>query len=405
MALHFLPTLPSQLNVIALFGIILLLGLMGGELARHVRFLPRISGYIVIGFLLGPGGLNIVGTPVLIITRLFVDISLGIILFDLGRQLDFTWLRHDKGLLPMAIAESSLTCIGIFIVIYYFVGLAWLPSALAASFAMATSPAVVLMVAHDLSAEGPVTRRAFVLTSLNNFFALVTFTILLPMTKLTFIHASTIWLHAGYLLLGSLIVGITMFVLIRIMAGLIGKQKENQFILFIGALIFTIGIAQILNIPTALTLFIFGVATRNLDRKHLLIEIDFGWSARLFFIILFVVTGIHLRLEGLRFAATAVVIFILVRTLAKSLGIWLFGNTSRLTKKQMVSISLALTPMAGLAISMSNVLDDFNPDLNRQIATIIAAVVAILEILGPIATQFAFIWTKEATPDRPRQGV
>jgi hypothetical protein len=51
--------------------------------------------------------------------------------------------------------------------------------------------------------------------------------------------------------------------------------------------------------------------------------------------------------------------------------------------------------MAGLAISMSNVLEDFNPDINRQISTIIAAVVAILEILGPIGTQFALIKSKE----------
>ena len=120
-------------------------------------------------------------------------------------------------------------------------------------------------------------------------------------------------------------------------------------------------------------------------------EVDFGWSARLFFILLFVVTGVYLRLDGLYYAAIAVLIFIVVRSLAKTIGISLFAKASRLTKKQMVAVSLALTPMAGLAISMSNVLNDFNPDLNRQIATMMASIVAILEIIGPIATQFAFI--------------
>lgn len=402
--MNFLPSFPLQLNVIALFGITLLLGLIGGELVKRIRFLPRISGYIAIGFLLGPGGLNIVNQSVLVTARLFVDISLGIILFDLGRQLDFTWLRHDRGLFPMAIAESGITFISIFTMVYLFVGLPWLPSMLAASFAMATSPAVVMMVAHDLSSEGPVTRRTLILTSLNNFFALVIFTFLLPMTQSIPTKNLTLWMHSTYLIIGSLVLGITIFVLIRIMAIFIGKQKQNQFVLFIGALIFTIGIAQILHIPTALTLFILGVSTRNIDRKHMLMEIDFGWSARLFFILLFVVTGIHLRLEGLRIAAMAVIIFILVRGVAKTLGIWLFSSASRLTKKQILSVSLALTPMAGLAISMSNVLEDFNPDLNRQIATIIASVVAILEILGPIATQFAFIWTREAIPNHALHG-
>lgn len=404
MSLHFIPKFPLSLTAIVLFGLTLLLGLMGGELAKRMRFLPRISGYIAIGFLLGPGGFNIVTPSILITTRMFVDISLGIILFELGRQLDFTWLKYDTGLLPMAIAESGITFLSVFIFLYFFINLSPLPSALAATFAMATSPAVVMMVANDLASEGPVTRRTLVLTNLNNFFALTIFSFLLPMTQKSS-DMTTFWMHSSYILLGSLVLGVLMFYLIRLIASFIKKQKENQFILFIGTVLLTIGLAQIFKLPTALTLFILGVATRNLDRKHKLMEVDFGWSARLFFIILFVVTGAHLRFEGFKLIALTAIIFILARGFSKTLGIWLFKNASRLTKKQVLSISLALTPMAGLAISMSNVLDDFNPDLNRQIAMIIALVVAILEILGPIATQFAFIWTKEATPSRNQFGA
>jgi Kef-type K+ transport system membrane component KefB len=396
--MNFLPSFPLQFNVISLFGITLLLGLIGGELARRIPLLPRISGYIAIGFLLGPGGLNIISHSVLLNTRLFVDISLGIILFDLGRQLDLTWLRHDRGLFFMAITESTLTFIAILFLAHLFIKLPWLSSALAACFAMATSPAVIMMVAHDLSAKGPVTRRTFILTSLNNFFALITFTLLLPLTQSHSFRSTDFWLYASYLLFGSLILGAGMYFLTEKIAHFLGKQKQNQFVLFIGALIFTIGIAQLVNLPTALVLFIMGVATRNLDKKHRLMEVDFGWSARLFLILLFVVTGTYLKLEGLKSATLAVLVFILVRGLAKTIGIGLFSKMSRITRKQLLSISLALTPMAGLAISMSNVLDDFSPDLNRQIAPIIASVVAILEIFGPIATQAAFIWSKESTP-------
>lgn len=396
----YLPLFPLKLNTFTLFGLALLLGLVGGEIARRIRFLPKISGYIIIGFLLGPDALNIMSPQVLASARLFVDISLGLILFDLGRHLDFSWLRHDRGLLLTSLAESGLTFIFIFMLAYYFIGLAWLPSALAASFAMATSPAVVMMVANDLHAEGPVTRRTLALTSLNNLFALTLFTTLLPMTQTTSLKSASIWIHSSYLLFGSILLALLMFLFTRIFAALIGKQKQSQFVLFIGTLVFTIGIANTFNLPTAISLFFLGIATRNLDRKHALMEIDLGSSAQLFFILLFVVTGTYLRLEGLRTAAIAVITFILVRTIAKSLGIWLFSGKSRLTTRQVLAISLALTPMAGLAISMSNVLEDFNPDLNRQISAIIAAAVAILEILGPIATQVAFIKSKETISDR-----
>src|SRR3990167_6341433 len=221
--MSFFPQFPIHLNVISLFGLTLLFGLLGGELARRIRFLPRISGYIALGFLLGPGGFKLISVPALMSDRIFIDIPLGLILFDLGRQLDFTWLRHDRGLLLSSLAESSLTFIAIFLLLYFFANLPILPSALAASFAIATSPAVVMMVAHDLSSEGPVTRRSLMLTSLNNFFALTTFTFLAAQSS--HLKATRLWLHAGYLLLGSLILGLAMFVIILFIANFIGKKK------------------------------------------------------------------------------------------------------------------------------------------------------------------------------------
>lgn len=398
--MYFLPSFPFELNTITLFGITLLLGLIGGQLARRVRYLPQISGYIAIGFMLGPAGFNVINYSLLTTTRIFVDISLGLILFDIGRHLDFTWLRYDRGLLPTALAESGLTFLLVFLVCRLLIGLGWLPSALAASFAMASSPAVMLMVTHDLASEGPITRRVLMLTSINNFFALLVFTLLLPFTRLASLHSLEYWEQCGYHIIGSLVISVAVFMLARLMAMIIGKSKESQFVLFIGVLIFTIGMTQSLKLPTALSLFFLGVATRNLDFKHALMEIEFGWSTRLFFILLFVVTGMHLRLDGLKMVPLGVIAFILVRGLAKYVGIMLFAKKSQITKQQIIAISLALTPMAGLAISMSYVLNDFNPDINRKISAIIAAVVAILEIFGPIATQLAFIWTKETSTDR-----
>src|SRR3990167_4059714 len=118
--MHFLPEFPLRLNPVALFGLTLLLGLIGGEIARRSRILPTISGYIAVGFLVGPGGFNIVTPLLLANARIFVDVSLGLVLFDLGRNLDFTWLRHDRGLLPMALAESTFTFLFIVIVFYLF---------------------------------------------------------------------------------------------------------------------------------------------------------------------------------------------------------------------------------------------------------------------------------------------
>lgn len=51
--------------------------------------------------------------------------------------------------------------------------------------------------------------------------------------------------------------------------------------------------------------------------------------------------------------------------------------------------------MAGVAIGMSNILIDFNPDFGHRLLLIITGVVAVLHIFGPIATQLAFIKSDE----------
>lgn len=388
----FIHDLHLYINSASLFGLTLLLGLICGEIATRCYFLPRISGYIFVGFLAGPNAFNIMSPSLLSNTRFFIDISLGLILFGVGKHLDFRWLRNDRSLLSMATSEALLTFLFVFILFYIF-HFPWLQAALAATIAMATSPAVVMSVANDLQSKGPVTRRTFILTSLNNLIALVFFIILLPLTQSNI----SIYLigKVTYCLLGSIFLGISIFILALITAYFVGKRKENHFVLFIGCIMLGIGLANILNFSIMLTLFTFGVAVRNFNYKYLLMEIDFGWLGKLSFILLFVITGIHLQIKGLWEATLIVVGFLLIRSVAKSLGIWLFAKSSQLTKQQTWSLCFALTPMAGLAVGMSNIIFDINPKFSIELMTIIATSIAVLNILGPIAVQIAFINSKE----------
>lgn len=401
--MNFLPHFPLHITPIALFGVTLLLGLIGGELASRSKILPRISGYIFVGYLVGHGGFDIVNPGVFVNARIFVDISLGLILFDLGRHLDFTWLRHDPGLLRMSITESTLTFVTVFMTLI-FCKLSFLGAALAATIAIATSPAEVMMVAHDLSAEGPVTRRTLILTSLNNLFAITLFSLLLPFTQEN--HTFLIRIaHTFYILFGSVLLGILIFLITLGIAKLIGKRKANQFVLFAGTVVLAIGLARILHFSSLLTLFVLGVLARNLDLKHLLTEVDFGWIARLFFILLFVITGAQLQIIGLWQAPLAIIAFLLIRSLAKTGGIWIYAKRCRLTKIQTWAISFALTPMAALAIGMSETLRIFNQTLGAQLLVVITAAVTILNIVGPIATQLAFIKTGEAGVEELERGL
>src|SRR5688572_21987367 len=107
--LEFLPDLPLPAGPLALFGMLLLAGVLAGELTKRVVKLPRITGYVLIGLALGASGINVLDTQMLGYTRIFLDVGLAMVLFELGRRLDLSWLRRDRWLSVMALTESVLS--------------------------------------------------------------------------------------------------------------------------------------------------------------------------------------------------------------------------------------------------------------------------------------------------------
>src|SRR5205814_5045963 len=230
----FLPTWPPAANSFMLFGLLLLAGLIGGRIASRTRVLPSITGYIAIGFVLGPGVLGLLNEEALRETRIFADISLGLVVFELGRRLDLRWARHDRWLLPSGLAESLLSFCAMFALLRYF-DIAPLEAAVAAAVGVATAPAVVLLVAAELRAEGPVTRRALWHVALNNIIAMLVVTLLLPFVEARV--ASTPWnpiARALWLLAGSFLLGYVAFLVARVLARFVGKGDGSPFILLVG---------------------------------------------------------------------------------------------------------------------------------------------------------------------------
>src|SRR5688572_32199820 len=96
----FLPQYPFATNPLLLFGLLLLAGLIGGELARRYARLPRVVGYVLVGLGLGAGGLNVLDERLVQEAWIFVDMALGLILFELGRRLDLAGSAEIPGSPP-----------------------------------------------------------------------------------------------------------------------------------------------------------------------------------------------------------------------------------------------------------------------------------------------------------------
>lgn len=399
MGFDFLPQLPPAFGQPALFGALLLAGLLGGELVRRLLGLPRITGYVLAGVLLGPHLSGLLAPGALGEARVLIDLSLGLIVFELGHRLDVQWLRRNRWLFVAALAESAF-CFGAVLATLLGFGFQPLLAASAAAIGTATSPAVVLLVAHELRAAGQVTERMLVFTAVNCVLAYVALTLLLPFLHLE--HAMS-WreavLHPLYILGGSTLVGFVASLSLLWLAGWVGKREDRQFILLVALVVLAVGAARSLNLSVVVTLITLGMLARNFDYEHVLLPLRFGYGGQLFFVILFVLTGASLEFTVLPAVAAAVAAFIVARYLGKGLALLAFGRLSGVRPGSAGLLALALQPMSGLAVVM--VLDTaaLYPAFGGRLGAVVLSAVAVLEILGPIATQFALKRAGEAHPD------
>ena len=392
----FLPTFPPQLSYALLFGVLLLAGMLGGEGARALR-LPRIVGYVFVGFALAPlaAAMNL-GT-LIEEARIFVDIALGLVLFDLGRRMDLEWIKRDWTLAASGLAESGL-CFGLVFAAMSALDFTPLDAALAAAIAMGTSPAVVLITVQDLKAQGQVTERALNLVALNSLVASILVTILLASVHFEVgLDMDRAVLHPLYLFVGSLALGGVVASLARLLARQVERSPELHFTLIVGLVVGAVGVAQTLKLSVILALLAFGLFARNDERRHDLLNVDLGRGSRLFYIVLFVITGASLPVTAFEAAGWVSLAYVGARAAGKFLGVLAFAPFG-LSARQGVALGAVLMPMSSLALLMQNEIARLYPAFSQNFGAVVLAGVIVMEFLGPVAVQWGLKFAREAKP-------
>ena len=394
----FLPSLPLQMSYPLLFGVLLVVGMMGGELARLAR-LPRIIGYTVVGFIIAPLASAMGIAPLIDEARIFVDLALGLVLFELGRRMDLRWMRRDWTLAAMGFAESALTFAAVFFTLRAF---AFEPviAGLAASIAMTASPAVLLFVVHDTRSEGQVTSRAFNLVAMNGLLASTVATLMLgPAHLKAQVSIETAILHPLYLFLGSLVLGALMAMASRVVARSVQRSPDVHFTLIAGMVVTAVGLAVLLRLPVILALLAFGLFARNDERGHDLLNVSLAPFGRMLFIVLFVITGASLPLQALWEGFGIVMALVAARIAGKFLGVVAFARLGELNWRQAAGLGLVLSPMSTLALLMAHDISKIFAEFRADMLDVFLGAVLVMEIAGPILTQVGLRISGETLED------
>jgi len=401
----FLPSLPFEITPLIAFGLLLLVGAVGGYVAHRFSWLPSITGFMAVGFLIGPGGIALLGQETMSNSRILIDIALALILFRLGLSLDVRELRRNPRLLLVSMVECCVTFGGVLFALQ-FLGLSLAVSAVIAAIAISSSPAVLLHVAHEVGAEGRVTDATKTLVALNNCVSFVAFTAVLPA-----LHQSvgSAWaetvLQPLYRLLGSVLLGLVMGSFLHQIATRMSTAIQYRLALVVGSIMIGAGFADYLKLSLLIVPLVMGVAISTLEREDRVSSIEFGSAFELFFIVLFVYAGATLHLHELVEFGPFILLLVLVRVLAKVASVTATSSLHRLTTREGFASGLLLVPTAGLAIGLAQTASKLFPQYANTISAIVLGSVALFETLGPPIAKFAFDFCKESDQMRSNNTV
>jgi Kef-type K+ transport system membrane component KefB len=387
--LFFLPPFPERIDSLALFSLLLVVGLLIGEwLHARVRW-PRVIGYVLAGMLFGPSLLGWISIEALAQARPIADAALGLLMMEVGRRLDLSWLRRNPELLRSTLADITLSFVFIFIFALGLVGLTPAWAAATAAVTMASAPAVVLLTIEETRAQGQVTERIILHTAIGSAASFVAFAVVLGI-----VHAelSEDWLnaivHPLWVIVGAFLVGgIGTWLALRI-ARTLPKGSLAQVFVLIACALLAVGIARMLAVPVFLTLFLMGVLLASRDQQQTLRYTALPEGHWLLAIVLFVIVGASLPWQDFTWLIGLQALgLLLVRAAAKAGAMAWSGGSLPLPKRLLVG--LGIQPLSATAVFMAYEIASLYPEVGRSALTLPLFAAAMMELVGPALCRLA----------------
>lgn len=382
------------MNSVQLFGALLLGGLAAGEISRRVGGLPRTTGYVVFGLLAGQEGFGAITPADVDSVRLFIDLALGLILFELGHRVASGNSILAQDYLRAGLAESVLS--GLLMVgVVYAMGFSLVAALFAAAVGISTSPAITVATCADIGAQGPRTDTLMSLVAINGIIAFV----LLALLDAAAFEGPWWQKSERFVLplLFSLVAGIGGARLLVLCAGRLGRHGEHQHLLVLGFILLAVGTCQWLGVSVLLPLLCLGIGVRLLDREHAVVSIRISSDARIFLVAAFVLAGTVLRPSLLWKHWQAVLLFVAVRAAGKFVVLMATRRHIGLGEAEARALSVGLMPMSGVTLVLISESGLGGGRIAAEVQDMILAAILLMQLLGPLATQYAIRTLGEAT--------
>ena len=377
--------------------LMLLAAWIAGEwLARRWRA-PRVCAYGLVGLALSGLGLS-QGVASHAALGLVANMALSLSLFELGYRINPRWLVRNPWLLAAGVVQALLTFIAVMWIAGAF-GLAMNHRLVLASLCVATSPAAVMRVTHELRSSGQVTERLLHLCALNCLLAVLLFKGVVGYWHLeTSGDLGKAAFNSVYVIALSLVLG-AVFGVVAPALNRMATSSQSTTVTFAMCVLLLIGISQSLQLSPLLAALAFGAVAR--ERRVMLshAQRNFGVLGDVLTAFLFVFIGSLLSWNGLLVGLLLGVALLAARSSVHTLVNVSIARVSGTTFRKGALTGLALMPMSAFAVLLLEESRLYGFALARDSLPVIVGLLVLLEVIGPLVTQRALILAGEAHPE------
>lgn len=386
-----------EMNLLTYIALLLFFALLAGKAAKKFK-LPNVTGYLLIGLIVGPYGIGILPSDVVSGFSIVSEMALGFIAFSIGAEFKLKYLKK-VGKAPIIIAFfEAVTAVLLVDMVLLLMGCDLTLALCIGAIASATAAASTLMVVKQYKASGPVTSTLLPVVAIDDAVALMAFGISIAIAK-------TVSADGGGSLFKTLmdpVIEILGGLLFGAVLGFIQTQlvkwytgRGNRLALTCGLIFFCIGASDMWGFSSLLACMMMSAVFVNMSSVADKIFEPVERMTPPIYMMFFVISGASLDITIIPKIGFIGVAYIVFRVLGKMLGSYIGACISHAEPVVKKYLGLTLVPQEGVAIGLVTVAMSAAPQYGNTIQTVVLCGIVVYELLGPLITKLALKAAKE----------
>ncbi|PLY11846.1 MAG: cation:proton antiporter [Sulfurimonas sp.] len=366
-------------------------------------YVPKVVGYLIAGLVVGPEILGIIPYYFVENSHIITNLALSIIAVLAGATLKISNLNgHAKEIVSITLFQSMTTFVVVtlgFIFIGDFFGFSITQTIVTAlilgGIATATAPATPLAVVHEFRAKGIFTSTLLAVVAADDAVSLIIFSLALTVSLTLMGSDIYSWeniANALFLITFSAFLGVVAAFINKSFEKLFAHHKGMETISTLGLIFIVYSLSEFWGLEPLLSAMVMGIVMTNISKDFDIVEEEIdNHLAEIIFMLFFIISAMHLKLEALFSLPLAIGAYVLLRFFGKVGGSYVGALVSKSSQEIKKYLGLALMPQAGIAIGLVLSLQNQSgfESLAPTLLNIVIAATLIHEIVGPFMTKFA----------------